>query len=307
MERKEEASNSLVALSDGMVDAVARISPTVVRVHGRRRRPSSGVVYAPEMVLAASHALEREEDITVGTHDGRTLPARFIGRDPSSDLAVLAVEDLEIEAAEPAEGEARVGQLVLAMGRTGRGEGPRASLGIVSGVGGPLRTRWGLRLERYIQTDAAPYPGLSGGPLVDVRGGVVGILTSGISRGGALAIPADLAWSVAATLSERGSLRRGYLGILSQPVHLPDAQRAGLDRQGGLLVVGVEDGSPAATGGMMVGDIVVTLDEHPVEETEDLLTLLVGERVGAPVSVGVLRGGETSVLRITVGERPQRG
>lgn len=162
-------------------------------------------------------------------------------------------------------------------------------------------------MERYIRTDASAFPGMSGGALVDARGGVIGVLTTGLARGAALAIPADLAWSAAATLSERGSLRRGYLGILSQPVHLPDAQRGGLDRRGGLLVVGVEDGSPAATGGMMVGDIMVTLDEHPVEETEDLLALLVGERVGKPASVGVLRGGENSTLSITVGERAQRG
>lgn len=306
MKHEEEAMETLRMLSDGLAAVVEQAGPAVVLVHGRRR-PSSGLVYAPEMVLAASHSVEREEDITVGTHDGRTLGARLVGRDPSTDLALLNVEGLAVEAARPAESEARVGQLALAVGRSGRGGGPMVSLGVVGAVGGPLRTRWGVRLERYIRTDASAFPGMSGGALVDARGGVIGVLTTGLARGAALAIPADLAWSAAATLSERGSLRRGYLGILSQPVHLPDAQRGGLDRRGGLLVVGVEDGSPAATGGMMVGDIVVTLDEHPVEETEDLLALLVGERVGKPASVGVLRGGENSTLRITVGERAQRG
>lgn len=306
MKHEEEAMETLRMFSDGLAEVVEQAGSAIVLVHGRRR-PSSGLVYAPEMVLAASHSVEREEDITVGTHDGRTLGARLIGRDPSTDLALLNVEGLAVEAARPAESETRVGQLSLAVGRSGRGGGAMVSLGVVSAVGGPLRTRWGVRLERYIRTDASAFPGMSGGALVDARGSVVGVLTTGLARGAALAIPADLAWSVAATLSERGSLRRGYLGILSQPVHLPDAQRAGLDRRGGLLVVGVEDGSPAATGGMMVGDIIVTLDEHPVEETEDLLALLVGERVGNPVPVGVLRGGENSTLRITVGERPQRG
>lgn len=306
MKHEEEAMGTLRMLSDGLAAVVEQAGPAVVLVHGRRR-PSSGLVYAPEMVLAASHSVEREEDITVGTHDGRALGARLVGRDPSTDLALLNVEGLAVEAARPAESEARVGQLALAVGRSGRGGGPMVSLGVVGAVGGPLRTRWGVRLERYIRTDASAFPGMSGGALVDARGGVIGVLTTGLARGAALAIPADLAWSAAATLSERGSLRRGYLGILSQPVHLPDAQRGGLDLRGGLLVVGVEDGSPAATGGMMVGDIVVTLDEHPVEETEDLLALLVGERVGKPASVGVLRGGENSTLRITVGERAQRG
>lgn len=303
MERREEAAGYLAALSEGMAEAVARVSPSVVRVHGRRRRPASGVIYAPGMVLAASHALEREEDLTVGTHDGGTLPARFVGRDPSSDLAVLRVEGLEAKAAAPSEGEARVGQLALAVGRSGRGDGPRASLGVVSGVGGPLRSRWGTRLERYVQTDAAVYPGFSGGPLVDVRGAVIGVLTAGLARGAALAVPADLAWSVANSLAEKGSVKRGYLGILSQPVHLPDAQRTGHARHGGLLVVGVEEGSPAGRGGLMVGDIVAALDGHPVEDTEDLLALLTGERVGAEVSVEVVRGGEATTLRVTVGER----
>jgi len=160
----------------------------------------------------------------------------------------------------------------------------------------------GPRLERYIQTDAAPYPGLSGGPLIDVGGKVLGIMVSG-SRGTAFAIPADLAWRVAGTLEERGSVKRGYLGILSQPVRLPDGQKLGLTQKGGLLVVGVEDGSPAGRGGLIVGDILVTLDGQPVEDTDDLLVLLGSDRVGRAVPVKLVRGGELEELEITVGER----
>ncbi len=303
MENNKEGSDLLAALSAGMADAVEKVAASVVRVHGRRRRPASGVVYTPGMVLTASHALEREEDLTVGTSDGRTLAARFAGRDPSTDLAALRVEGLEVEAVTPAEGEARIGQLALAVGSPGRGEGPRASLGVVSSVGGPMRTWRGPRLERYIQTDATPYPGFSGGPLVDVRGSVLGIMTTGLGRGAALAIPAELAWRVAKSLEERGSVRRGYLGILSQPVRLPDGQRLGLTQRGGLLVVGVEDGSPAGRGGLIIGDILATLDGQPVEDTEDLLVLLTGERVGREVEVKVIRGGELRTLQVSVGER----
>jgi serine protease DegQ len=303
MENLKKSSDLLAALSDGMADAVEKVGRAVVRVNGRRRRPASGVVYAPNMVLTASHALEREEDLTVGTSEGRTLPARFVGRDPSTDLAVLRVEDLGVDAATPAEGAARIGQLALAVGSPGRGEGPRASLGVVSSVGGPMRTWRGPRLERYIQTDATPYPGFSGGALIDARGNVLGIMTTGLARGAALAIPAELAWRVAKSLEERGSVKRGYLGILSQPVRLPDAQRLGLTQRGGLLVVGVEDGSPAGRGGLMIGDILAMLDGQPVEDTEDLLVLLTGERVGREVEVRVIRGGELQTLQITVGER----
>ncbi len=303
MENLKESSDLLAALSDAMADAVEKIGTSVVRVNGRRRRPASGVVYAPDMVLTASHALEREEDLTVAVGDGRTLQARFVGRDPSSDLATLRVEDLNVDAAAPAGGTARIGQLALAVGSPGRGEGPRASLGVVSSVGGPMRTWRGPRLERYIQTDATPYPGFSGGPLIDARGNVLGIMTTGLARGAAIAIPSELAWRVAKTLEERGSVRRGYLGILSQPVRLPDGQRLGLTQRGGLLVVGVEEESPAGRGGLIIGDILATLDGRPVEDTEDLLALLTGERVGREVPVEVIRGGELQTLQVTVGER----
>ena len=302
MDNPKESSELLVTLSDGLAGAVEKAGASVVRVNGRRRRPSSGVVYAPNAVLTASHALEREEDVTVGTGDGRTLAASFAGRDPSTDLAVLRVDGLE-SVATPAEEDPRVGELALAVGRSGRGDGPRASLGVVSTVGGPLRTWRGGRLERYIGTDATPYPGLSGGALVSARGEVFGILTTGPMRGAALAVPADLAWSVARAIEDRGSVKRGYLGILSQPVRLPDAGQHGLTQRGGLLVVGVEDGSPAGNGGLMIGDILATLDGQPVEDTEDLLVLLTGERVGRSVPVNVVRGGELKTLDVSVGER----
>jgi S1-C subfamily serine protease len=298
-----EHTDTLAALSDGMADAVENIAASVVKVNGRRRRSGSGVVFAQNKVLTASHVLEREEDLSIETADGRTLTARFAGRDPSTDLAVLDVEGLDIDPATPAEGEARVGQISLAVGSHSRGEGPRATLGVVSAVGGPVRTRRGPRLERYIQTDATPYPGFSGGPLIDVRGNVLGILVSGWGRGAAFAIPADLAWRTAGSLSERGSVKRGYLGILSQPVRLPDGQSLGLTQRGGLLVVGVEDGSPAGRGGLIVGDILATLDGQPVEDTDDLLVLLAGDRVGSPVPVKLVRGGELAEVEITVGER----
>ena len=298
-----EHTDTLAALSNGMADAVENVATAVVRVNGRRRRSGSGVVFAQNMVLTASHVLEREEDLSVETADGRTLSARFAGRDHSTDLAVLNVEDLDIDPATPAEGDARVGQISLAVGSHSRGEGPRATLGVVSAVGGPVRSRRGPRVERYIQTDATPYPGFSGGPLIDARGDVLGILVSGWGRGAAFAIPADIAWRTAGTLSERGSVKRGYLGILSQPVRLPNGQSLGLTQRGGLLVVGVEDGSPADRGGLIVGDILATLDGQPIEDTEDLLMLLAGDRVGRSVPVKLVRGGELTEVEITVGER----
>ncbi len=297
------AVSSLRVLSEGMADAVERVGPSVVRVNGRRRRAASGVIYAAGRVLTASHVLEREEDLSIVTHHGRTLEANFVGRDPYTDLAVLDVPELEESVAEPTVSGVRVGQVSLAVARPGR-EGLRASFGVVSAVGGPLRTGRGVRLERYVQTDATPYPGFSGGPLIDAEGAVLGITALGLAQGVALAVPSEVAWRVAGALEERGSVKRGYLGILSQPVHLPSAQSAGLEvGRGGLLVVGVEDGSPAGKGGILLGDILVSLDATPVTDTDELQALLTGDRVGREVPVGVVRGGEFQTLRVTVGER----
>lgn len=302
MENQTSDTSALSVLSEGMADAIEKVAPSVVQVNGRRRRAASGVVYAPGKVLTASHVLEREEDLSVVTHEGQTLEASFVGRDPSTDLAVLAVDELGDNVAQPATGGVRVGQISLAVARPFR-DGLRASFGIVSAVGGPLRTGRGTRLERYVQTDATPYPGFSGGPLINAEGAVLGITALGLTRGVALAVPSEVAWRVAGTLSERGSAKRGYLGILSQPVHLPAAQRVGLHQRGGLLVVGVEDGSPAGRGGMLLGDILVSLDGTAVTDTDELQALLTGDRVGREVPVGVVRGGELQTLRVTVGER----
>jgi len=303
VENRISGASALSRLSEGMADAVEKIGLSVVQVNGRRRRSASGVVYAPARVLTASHVVEREEDLSVGAGEGRTVEARLIGRDPSNDLAVLEVPELgDRTVAEPAAGGVRVGQISLAVARPSR-EGIRASFGIISSVGGPLRTGRGARLERYIQTDATPYPGFSGGPLINSEGAVLGITTLGFARGVALAVPAEVAWRAAEMLSERGSIKRGYLGILSQPVRLPAAQRAGLQGSGGLLVVGVEDDSPAGKGGMLLGDILVSLDATSVADTDELQALLTSDRVGREVPVEVIRGGELTTLRVTVGER----
>jgi serine protease DegQ len=303
VENRISGASALSRLSEGMADAVEKIGLSVVQVNGRRRRSASGVVYAPARVLTASHVVEREEDLSVGTGEGRTVEARLIGRDPSNDLAVLEVPELgDGTVAEPAAGGVRVGQISLAVARPSR-EGIRASFGVISSLGGPLRTGRGARLERYVQTDATPYPGFSGGPLINTEGAVLGITTLGFARGVALAVPAEVAWRAAEMLSERGSIKRGYLGILSQPVRLPAAQRAGLQGSGGLLVVGVEDDSPAGKGGVLLGDILVSLDATSVADTDELQALLTSDRVGREVPVEVIRGGELTTLRVTVGER----
>jgi len=302
MTQVADTAHALSTLSNQFADAVERAGRAVVQVDGRARRPSSGVAYAPDLVLAADHAVERDDDLAVEIADGRTLPAQLAGRDPASDLAVLRVPGLGGEPAPPAPAPARVGQFVLAVGRPA-GRELMASIGIVSAVGGPVRTRGGM-LEQYIRTDATPYPGFSGGALIDARGAVLGILTTGLAGGVALAVPVAVAWRLADVLARQGHVARGWLGIGSQPVRIPAAQRAGLAHEAGLLIVEVASGSPAERGGLLLGDILVGLDGRAVEDAEDLQALLVGDRVGRTVPVEVLRGGGLASLEVTVGQRP---
>jgi S1-C subfamily serine protease len=302
MTQTVDTSSLLRALSNQMADAVERIKPALVLVNGRQRQPASGLVYGPDLILTADHTLEREEDITIQTDDKRTLPAQFVGRDLGTDLALLRVANLGLATAEPVTETVRVGQLVLAVGRTPE-DGPMASSGVVSTVGGPLRTGRGAILERYIRTDATPYPGFSGGPLIDTQGKVAGILTTGLVNGVALAIPMNIATSIADTLAKQGYIKRGYLGISSQFVELPTSQRGGRDQEHGLLIVKVDDSSPAQQGGILVGDILVALDGHQINDAEELQLLLVGDRVGKEIPVEVMRGNALQTLQVTIGLR----
>ncbi|TAK12429.1 MAG: PDZ domain-containing protein [Anaerolineae bacterium] len=292
-------------LSNAMAEAVETAGKATVLVNGRQRMPASGIAYARDYVLTANHVVERDEDIRVTLPDGMEAAASIAGRDPGSDLALLKLEKGGLTPAETG-AAARVGQMVLALGRPS-GEGVQASLGVVSALHGPARTARGGMLEQFIRTDAIPYPGFSGGPLVDAEGKVVGINTSGLGGGNSIAIPAALAWKVAAELKEHGSVKRGYIGVRSQLVDLPNAAKKTLGREQaqGLLVMGMEDGSPAETAGLMIGDILIGFNGQPVHDHEDLLAALTGAVVGKATPLEILRGGKVETVQITAAERKE--
>ncbi|HET8911025.1 MAG TPA: trypsin-like peptidase domain-containing protein [Ktedonobacteraceae bacterium] len=302
MEQPATTTNLLRQLSNQMADAVENVSSSLVLVNGRQRQPASGIIFGENLVLTADHVLEREDDLTIQTPDKRTLPAQFVGRDLATDLALLRVPDLGHTPATSAKEAARVGQLVLAVGRA-PDDGPMASSGIVSAIGGPIRLGRGATLERYIRTDATPYPGFSGGPLLDVQGHVLGVLTTGLANGVALAIPMDIASKIAETLATQGFIKRGYLGISSQLVQLPSGQKAGKTQENGLLIVRVEENSPAHAGKIMLGDILVAIDGHAINDSEDLQIVLAGERVGKTIPIEVIRGNSLQTLQVTIGQR----
>lgn len=296
--------NPLNALSEAMVAAVEAAGAATLLVNARRRLPASGIAYAPDLVLTADHVVERDDEITVMLPDGTEKAASVAGRDPGNDLALLRLSSPAASVATPAAQDARVGQLVLALGRPSA-EGIQASLGVVSAIGGPVRTGRGGLLERYLRTDAIPYPGFSGGPLVDTAGRIVGLNTSGLARGASLAIPVSLAWQIAQALEKHGHIQRGFLGVRSQPVPILPAQQSALGRQqaSGLLLVGVESGSPAEGGGLLVGDIIVAIAGQPVADPDELLASLTGEVVGKATPIQVLRGGSPATITVTIGVR----
>lgn len=295
------ADHTLTSVSDQLADAVARMAPSVVQVHGRRR-PASGVVYAADVVLTTARALGREDGLRIRTGDGRIADAELAGFDPATSLVVLRVADLGAPAAPAGSSAVRVGHLALAVARSWS-NAVTASAGIVSVIGGPLPTGRGRAIDEVIRTTAPMHEGFAGGAFIDTTGALIGIATAAAIRGLGVVIPGSIAAKTAAALLEHGQLRRGYLGLAGQPVSLPERQQGDDGRTLGLLVVGITAGSPAERAGMLVGDVILEFDGHSVESPEHLLDLLTGDRVGRRVTVYVLRGNARQELTIAVGVR----
>jgi S1-C subfamily serine protease len=289
--------------SEGLSAAVEKAGASTVTVDARKRYPASGIAYTEDLVLTADHVVTREDDIKVLLPGGKSMAATIAGRDPGSDLAVLRLAEKALTAAKTSE-DVKVGQLVLALGRP-NSEGMQASWGIVTSISGPTRTFRGGMLDEYIRTETTPYPGFSGGPLVNAEGEVLGLNTSGLTRGSSLTIPVKVAWRVADALATHGSVKRGYLGVRTQPVEVPEAARQALKREQehGLLVLWLEEGGPAEKGGLLVGDILVAISGQPVGDPDDLFSALNSDTVGKSIAVEVLRGGRPETVNVTVGER----
>ena len=282
-------TNELAALSQELAGAVERAGRAVTAVHARPRFSSSGVFWRPGVIVTAEHTIRREEEITVTLPDGRNGPATLAGTDPGTDVAVLKT-DWSGEPAPRASTALVPGNLALTIGRS-QDSGVNATMGIVSAVSGSWRTWRGGRLDYY--------PGSSGGVVVNTAGEAIGIATSALSRIAGVAIPAATIDRVVDEILTRGRVAKGYLGLGLQPVVLPDHQK-------GLIVLSLEPEGPAAKSGVLIGDILVSLGGTAVADTDDIQSVLESHAVGHAVQTGLLRGGASRQLSITVGERPRR-
>ena len=296
-------SEAFQTLSDGLAGAVASVGPAIVRVEARRHTPGSGILWSADgLIVTANHVVRRDDNITIGLSDGQTATATLVGRDPTTDVAVLQVGGATgTPPARATEAEMSVGHLVLALGRPGRTV--QATLGVVSALGDGWRTPMGGQIDRYLATDVVMYPGFSGGPLVGANGRLLGLNTSGLDQGVSLAIPAATLDRVVVALRSHGRVRRGYLGVSTQRVRLPEGAAAAAGQKSGLLVVAVESGSPAEAAGLTLGDTLLAISGKAIQTHEDLLAALSGDVVGQKEVTRVLRGRPVQELAVKIGER----
>jgi S1-C subfamily serine protease len=309
VELERDAEDDILdAYSAAVSGAAERLIPSVASL---RVRPSNGwgggagsaVAFTPDgYLLTSAHVVASGPGGTASFVDGTEVAFDVVGRDPLSDLAVIRIAG-ELTAAPLGDADRlRVGQLVVAIGNP-LGFAGSVTAGVVSALGRSLAARDGRAsrlVENVIQTDAALNPGNSGGALADARGRVVGINTAVAGIGLGLAVPINAATrAIVAALVHDGRVRRAFLGVVGGSRSLRPAVANRIGRRRGLEVVQLLEGSPAATGGVRAGDVIVELDGRPIEGVGDLQRIMVGEMVGRPVAVGVEREGGIVSLTVT--------
>lgn len=285
--------------SDSLAAAVEKAAKASVTVDARDRQSATGIIWSAQgEIITADHVVQRDDNINITLPDGSVHTAKVVGRDPGSDLALLKIEASGLAVPELAEG-LKVGHLVFAVGRP---EDVQATLGSVVALGGPVRGRH-HSLSAYIQTDVTMYPGFSGGPLVDASGRVAGLNSSALARGASLAVPVSVLRNVSEALRKDGRVKRGFLGVSTQPVALAEGLAEKLGQTTGLMVIGTEKDGPADKGGLMQGDVLVGLGAQAVAEIDDLQAALGSETVGQATKVKLVRGGEVKEITVVIGVR----
>src|SRR5438105_1149065 len=301
-------SDLLDAYSTAVTTAAAKITPSVVNINVKDSRGrgggGSGFFFTPDgFLLTNSHVVSGAERVDVVLNDGSRYTASVTGDDPHTDLAVIRISAPTQVAARLGDSDAiQPGQVVVAVGNP-LGFQCTVTAGVVSALGRSMRAKSGRLIDNVIQTDAALNPGNSGGPLVDSRGHVIGVNTAVImgAQGICFAIGINTAVFVAARLMRDGRVARSYIGVAGQtvPLHRRVVRFYDLPLEHGVLVAGVEENSPAARAGLAEGDLIVALGGKAVASVDELHRLLTEERVGAKISVDVIRMTEKLALEVT--------
>jgi S1-C subfamily serine protease len=292
-EHHRSMEHVLSSFSADLAALVEKAGQFAVGVEARHRIGSSGFLWKPGVIVTSEHAVRRDEEIAVILPDGKRVVAELAGRDPGTDIAVLRVEGAVGATFETAPA-LRTGELVIAVGR--HEPGVLAAMGMVSSAAGPWKTWRGGYVDSLLRLDLGAYPRATGSAIVDASGRFAGMLTTGLTRTAPVAIPAATVDRVAADLLAHGRVARGYLGIGLQPIAIPREQCTGV------IVLSVEPGGPAESGGILLGDIVVEIGGQAVGDTDDVQTALRGS-IGKELPVIVLRGGARVEVRVRVGER----
>ncbi len=316
----QDESLLLDAYSQAVTSVVDRVGPAVVRVEQIVRQlpngkqtgggTGSGVVIAGDgLVLTNSHVVGGEKTVRLTFADGSSREARVLGDDPDTDLALLRTDlPVGIPAARLGDSKAlKRGQIVIAIGNP-LGFESTVTAGVVSALGRSLRAYSGRLIDDVIQTDAALNPGNSGGPLVSSLGEVVGINTAMINgaQNICFAVASNTAVFVVSEFIAHGRVRRAHIGLAAETVPLPRrialATRAGAGKRA-IRISEVVPGGPAAQGGLLAGDLVLSVDGLPIEGADDLIRILGGECIGRPTVVSILRGGSVEKKTVVPIER----
>lgn len=304
MSKEIVPSQILQSLSDAIVGVAEKVAPSVVRVGSSGWVGGSGVVWSKDgYIVTSSHVVERLSVVEVGLKEGSSYEAKVIGRDPYSDIALLKIEANTLKPIELGDSEVlKVGQFVLAVANP-FGQQPSATSGIVTSPNRTLRGWWGRIMENVIVTDAPLNPGYSGGPLVDAWGRMVGLNTAYISSRG-IAIPVSTLKRVVDRLARDGSIKRAYLGIVSDAISLPKeiATQPQVNQERGMIVLSVSPESPAKAAGLAIGDVIVKFDQKPVTSIYDFHRLLTDEVIGKKTTLSILRAEKLMELTVSPSE-----
>jgi S1-C subfamily serine protease len=289
-------------LSQSIADTVEAVQDSIVTVHGGGRATSSGVVWRPGVIVTVRHGLRRSDTLTVAGR-GEPIPATLAGSDAGTDLAVLRADGDTGKPVEVIGDQAtRVGEVVLALGRSALGD-ISASSGIIARLGSSWRTWRGGQIDKLIRPDLQLYVGQSGSALVNEGGRVLGINSGALARNAVITVPATTIDRVVDAILERGHVPRPFLGAAMQAVPVPEAFRSHFAEGDALLVLHVEPQGPAASAGILVGDLLQSFSGHPVHNVHDVQHRLSSLNVGETVPVTVIRGGVKMDLKVVLADR----